>query len=199
MSFFIGIAACIAPIIGGNLVKNSYFIPFLLGLIMSSCVYFYIKIYLKETLDVKSKKRVLAHYKLNKMLPIFTNKKIILLMGLLVFDQLYWGTYYNFMPVLCKAVFNFDSVAVGLFLSLLGVYLMISTGGILPVLQKKISNKKITSIACLSLLCSSILLFLALIFPMAPFAIVFVWSSGFLAAFGDVTIFCNILYWHQAM
>lgn len=194
LQFIISLGAFIGPLLGGYLAKSFHFstfnfsLPFLLAIIfaMSSCVIAFF--YFKET--YKSNNNLIINFKDTARLLL--NPSVLQLSLYLLFMQISWSTYYQFIPPLLKNEFNFNAIQVGLFVGLMALWLAIaSTIGI--ILLKKLNNHyKIILLGSYLISLGFVAVCLASKFPGIVLAKPLLWFSNVLIPVGDVIGYCAI-------
>ncbi len=191
IQFFTGSAYIIAPYLSGHLAILSIFTtPFTTPYLIAFS--FAVISTLLITFLYKDKKRNFTkktQYKINDIFILLKNKKILLLVILLMLDQLAWGTYFQFMPVIGKKIFHFSTIEVGTIFSVIGISLVLSAAAIIPLMQKLFSYKYIYLIGALCFISGILISLISSSHPSQSFAEAFFWISLFPTVAGDVIIF----------
>lgn len=198
VQFFIGIGVSIGPIVGGyiadvNVFGYEYMLPFIILLICGSYLIFHSKFFMKETLRKRERSSLKEQFSFDAIKVIFKSKLLICLLVIHILNQLSWGTYYDFMPAVAKTVFNYDIKSVGILVGLIGFWLIIASGVIIPYFMKNISGLKLIKISCYLGFIGVLFAYTASFFPGSRWADVIFWASTFPVAVGDVTLFCYII------
>ncbi|MCP4177710.1 MAG: MFS transporter [bacterium] len=199
MQFCIGIGVGLGPMIGGyigvySIFGYKYMAPFIVLLIISILLQFYIIFFFKETYPVnKGKKHIKTKSTLKNLKIIFSNKSLYLLMLIHVLNQLSWGTYYDFIPAITKTVFKYNVKEVGIFVGCIGVGLIISTGFILPFLRKYLDNLSLIKLSCGLQTAGIAISLLVSFFPHLLIADIGIWVGILPVVAGDVMLFCILV------
>ncbi|MCX5774028.1 MAG: MFS transporter [Fusobacteria bacterium] len=200
--FFIAFGAFVGPVLGGIFLsmfvtKIPFLLTFLMIAIFAIVTLFVIIFLYQDTGNRGIKKRKISF---KPIWHLFKDKQFFFLIILLVLDQLVWGSFYRYSAVVSRVHFNFNGFQVGLFTGMLALFVVISSGVLLPVLSKFLKVKHIMFFSILMMLLGNILMISA-IAPSMPnyFGVIILWISSFFAAAGDVLIFCLILSKCQEM
>lgn len=187
LQFFTGLAFVIGPYLGGLAMAktHSFIAPYYLLLYVSLPVMLLIVRYYRPN-------RYYTQPKVNVLKAAVFNglwqKKILILIILLLFDQVAWGIFFQFIQPIVKLDFGLSVTEIGFFVSFIGMALMCSSLVLLPILQKFMSHHALYILALLSMIfgCLGVAAlsllethrYSALIYPLT-----------FLVAFGDVVVF----------
>ena len=199
MQFFIGIGAGLGPILGGYLglfkpMGYHYMLPFILVVIFSVFLFIYTNCSFKETLSASNRFTSPKELFLpSNIQTLFSNKTLYFLMLINILDQFSWGAYYNFMPPITKIVFNYGISSVGLFIGLIGIWLIVSTGVLIPFLQRYFNNTQLIIVSSLIGTVGVIINYAATFFPDQILAHYLIWICAFPIAAGDVILFCLLV------
>ncbi|HJO92788.1 MAG TPA: MFS transporter [Victivallales bacterium] len=199
MQFCIGIGVGLGPMIGGYIGVYSvfgykYMAPFIVLLIISILLQFYIIFFFKETYPVdRKRKHTKTKSTLKNLKIIFSNKNLYLLMLIHVLNQLSWGTYYDFIPAITKTVFKYNVKEVGIFVGCIGIGLIISTGFILPFLRKYLDNLALVKLSCGLQTTGIAISLLVSFFPHLLIADIGIWFGILPVVAGDVMLFCILV------
>lgn len=189
LQFFTGLAFVIGPFLGSLMMiwADSYIAPYYLVSVASVVLILFVwrcyapdKYYQQQKID-HTEKLFSAVYCLLKQ------KKIAILIALLLFDQLAWGMYFQFIQPLAKLKLGFSVSEIGFLVSFIGLSLMISALVLLPVLQRFLSHICLFIVAVLAMLIGTIGATLLAIYPANVQAIAYIVS--FFMAFGDMVVF----------
>ena len=203
MQFCIGVGVCIGPFICGYigdipLFGYDYIFPFIILGIFSLFLLFYVKISVPETLPKRNQSTLKEYLSPKNLKEIFANKAVYLLMIIHIFNQLSWGTYYDFVPAVSKTVFNYGVKGVGFIVAVIGFCLIISTGLILPFIRKYFTNTQLINISCITGAIGVTIAYISSFFPHTVAGHVGFWISTFPVAAGDVILFCLIVSYLSA-
>ena len=195
LQFFIGIGAGLGPMLGGWLgdfrpFGYSYMLPFIILLVLSLFLFVYTKLTFPETLYYRNKQDLKEYFHPANIKTLFNKKIFYLLMIIHILDQFSWGTYYNFMPAVTKTVFGYNVTTVGIFVGLIGIWLIVSTGIIIPVLQRYFSNTQLIITSSIIGTLGVCVTYSASFFPESITAHYIIWISALPVAAGDVILFC---------
>ena len=198
LQFFIGIGAGLGPMLGGWLGEFKpfgyhYMLPFIILLLLSLFLFAYTKLTFPETLYYKNKQDLKEYFHSTDFKTLFNNKILYLLMIIHVLDQFSWGAYYSFMPAVTKTVFGYSVTTVGIFVGLIGIWLIVSTGIIIPILQRYFSNTQLIITASLTGTFGVCITYAASFFPESIMAHYIIWASALPVAAGDVILFCLLV------
>ena len=198
MQFCIGIGVGIGPIISGYIggvgfFGYDYIFPFVILGLFSLFLLFYVKISIPETLQPRYRSSLDEYFRLANLKVIFSNKKVYFLMIIHIFNQLSWGTYYDFLPAVAKTVFHYNLKGVGILVGLVGFCLIIGTGLVLPVIRKYLSNTGLINFSCILGAFGVSIAFLSSFFPTTSWGHVGLWISTLPVAVGDVILFCVLV------
>jgi len=198
LQFFIGIGAGLGPMLGGWLGNfkpfgYSYMLPFIILLVLSLFLLVYTKQTFPETLYFKNKQNLKEHFHLTNFKILFNNKIFYLLMIIHVLNQFSWGTYYSFMPAVTKTVFGYNITTVGIFVGAVGIWLIVSTGIIIPILQRYFSHTQLIIASSIIGTLGVCITYTASFFPESILAHYAIWASAFPVAAGDVILFCLLV------
>lgn len=198
VQFFIGIGVSVGPIVGGyiadvNVFGYDYMLPFIILLICGCYLVFHSKYFMKETLRKRERSNIKEQFSFSGVKVIFKSKLLISLLIIHILNQLSWGTYYDFLPAVAKAVFNYDIKSVGILVGLIGFWLIIASGVIIPYFMKNISGSNLIKISCWLGFIGVLSAYLASFFPGNRLADIIFWATTFPVAVGDVLLFCYLI------
>ncbi|TNF66315.1 MAG: MFS transporter [Gammaproteobacteria bacterium] len=195
IQFFIGIGFMFGPLLSSHIAEASfldaYFLwPFLViglgGVILGLFIGFYFKDTYMPTNKAYANQMLLWY---NNIKEILKNSTLRWLVMLLILDQAAWGGYYLFAPVIGRTHFNLSASGIGLFVSLVGVCLIIISGLVIPVLYRLFSQKIMLYIACIMMLIGVVTSWVILWFEPGVITESLYWLSLFPTLLGDVMIF----------
>jgi MFS family permease len=203
MQFCIGIGVSIGPVISGyigdiSLLGYDYIFPFIILGIFSLFLLFYVKISVPETLPKHNQSTLKEYFALKNLKEIFANKAVYLLMIIHIFNQLSWGTYYDFIPAVSKTVFDYGIKGVGFMVGIIGLWLIVATGIILPFIRRYFSNTQLINISCVTGAVGVTIAYISSCFPNSSLGHLGLWISTFPVATGDVILFCLIVSYLSA-
>ena len=188
VQFFIGLAYMAGPSLGGMLAHvrvglSGYLLPFIvvgaLSLALLTGVMSRYTAPLRQ--EVVAQKRItFAAFK-----DLFASRIMQALTLLLVLDQVAWGTYYQFLPVIAKVQFKLSAGALGMLVGMVGVWLVVSTLIIIPVLHRFFSKKGIYVAGALLFVAGMLLVYAATLWHCE----LLLWLSMMPVVCGDVVLF----------
>ena len=191
IQLFTGTGYILGPFLSGHIANFSilstpFSTPYLVALAVAVLFTFLILFLYKEKSPLKAR-----HHKYTKqdILTLLKNHKILILTLLLMLNQLAWGTYFIFIPVIGKSVFGFSPSDIGMVFSLIGISLVCSSIIIIPIMQRLFSYKNIYLIGAIFFIAGIFLSLLSSSFPGHPLSKTFFWISLFPTVAGDVIIF----------
>lgn len=144
LQFAISIGAALGPFIGGYLAARYYFaelnfaLPFFIAACLAFMNVFAAAFLLPETYSTTARQaKSTTHNSTWKVL--FRKKEIWMISILLLLIQFSWSMYYQFMPPILKTIYGFDSNQLGFFIGMIAFWLAMTTGVIIPLLNKWMS------------------------------------------------------------
>lgn len=211
VQFFIGIAFCIGPVIGGILAATTLFeLPYLPSFIFIAVLavvgFIYVFFKFKETLvqnqiarQSKSQDKPFVRNIMKLKLQwqtlkqFFAKKELLIIMLILILGQINWGTYYQFMPAVMKQTLHYSNTMIGSFVGVIGLSLVISTGIFLPILQARFSIKNLILFSILSQILGAALTLISILYSQYHLSQILLWIGIFPVVMGDVILFCIIV------
>jgi len=198
VQFFIGIGVTVGPVVGGyiadvNIFNYDYMLPFIILLVCGIYLIFHARFFMRETLRKRERSNFKEQFGFGGIKVIFKSKLLVCLLVIHILNQLSWGTYYDFLPAVAKAVFNYDIKSVGILVGLVGFWLIIASGLIIPFCMKNISGRNLINISCWLGFIGVLAAYLASFFPKSHLADIIFWSTTFPVAVGDVILFCYLI------
>ncbi|MCF6764143.1 MFS transporter [Thiotrichales bacterium 19S3-7] len=195
IQFFIGIGFMFGPLLSSHIAETNligiYFLwPFLIIFLGGLCLGVFIYFYFKDTYLPQKKiytNQLMLCYNNGKR--ILGNSKLRWLVILLILDQAAWGGYYLFAPVIGRVHFKLSASGIGLFVSLVGVCLIVISGVIIPILYRFCSQKAMLLIACIMMLFGVVTSWAILWFEPNIVSESLYWISLLPTLLGDVMIF----------
>lgn len=201
IQLFIGIGFMFGPWVSSHVAEISfngtYFLyPFIVMTLAVMLLILLISFYFKDTYKPEKKhqgsKLILW---LTEVKLILKNKTLRWLIVLLILDQAAWGGYYLFAPVIGKTHFHLSAAGIGLFVSLVGVCLILVSGIVIPILYRYFSHKVLLSIACIMMLIGVVTSWSILWVKPNIVTQSLYWVSLFPTLLGDVMIFSLVSAW----
>lgn len=190
----LALGACLGPIVGGYLIRHHqasvrvYLFPFLLALVAAAfilCIYFKIKRF--KVVSSSEKERPASLVQAYRY--IFKAPGVSWLMLVLVFNQVAWSAYYEFLPPLLKTVFHFTSLSLGLFLGLTSLCLLLSALFLVKIIHSLCSENGAFLLATASFVFGIALSLLAANIGNTGLAHVLLWIGAACCAIGDVAFY----------
>ncbi|MCF7791841.1 MAG: MFS transporter [Victivallales bacterium] len=198
LQFCIGIGMSIGPFISGyighiTVFGYSYVFPFIILGFFAVFLSFYVRVSVPETLQERNKTPMKEYFTVRNLKEIFGSKVVYLLMLIHILNQLSWGTYYDFIPAVSKTVFNYGVKGVGFIVGIIGVWLIVTTGILLPLIRKYFSNTQLINFSCITGTAGVFIAYISSFFPNYTFAEICFWLSTFPVTVGDVILFCLLV------
>lgn len=205
LQFSIAVGAFLGPLIGGYFARRFFFslfnfsMPYLFGAVFSLVAIIIAIKFLPETkpthkmsvTNEQRKVRFRVHDLIRELQGIFT-RKVFLISMLLLFSQISWRIYYQFIPPVLKLNFNFDVTLVGVFISLIAVWLCLASSLGVKILER-FFNAEQTITYCNWMLFVGLLITVAgVLLPMHKLGQMLIWVSAIPVAVGDVILFSVI-------
>jgi len=191
----IALGACLGPLLGGQLgnhpflLQIAYSLPFI---IISGIAFFGLALTQKcpETLPSAQTafnftfKKMINDYKL-----LLCSKPIRVLFLLLIFCQMSWSCYYEFIPAILKNVFHYSPSLLGLFIGLVAFWLILASSVLIRILLKFFNHTQLLWGSVVAILSGSLLSLLAIYDPTYLLSSSLIWLSAIPMAMGDVIFF----------
>ncbi len=190
----ISIGACIGPIIGGYFAKRFFFteinyaMPYLIAGVLALIAMVMTQIVFKETL--KQRKTVKAS--LQAWVVNLRNKRVLQISLLLIFTQLGWSTYYQYMPPLLKTEFHLSVHVLGVFIGIIALWLAIASMFGVRLLKSLFTLKVMVFISVAMMLLGALLTVVATQFATNQSGDWLVWLGAIPMAMGDVIVYSVI-------
>lgn len=188
---FIAMGAFIGPILGGHIAKWHFtqlnFSPaFFLGALFGF-IGLLITIFLfKESLSHKSTQTSLSL--IIKCFALFKHKQIAALSVILFLSQITWSMYYQYISPMLKVNLNFSASAIGLFVGLIALWLVLASSYGLSLLKRFYNLQQCVMTGLYLELAGSVIAIAGFYFH----ATAIVWLSALPIAAGDVIAFSAI-------
>jgi MFS family permease len=190
----IATGACLGPILSGFFAKSfnfSFFnfsLPFFIAAALA-CIniimtYFYIDETLKNRVSQANStagSRLRAN--LQSVKYVITHPDILKISLLLLFFQITWSSYYQFIGPLLKSFYHFTPKELSFFIGMMAFWLVIGAGPIFRVLHHRINQQQMLAVSVLFEL-AGLGLTLAVYYDYLPSF--FYWIGAFPIAVGDV-------------
>ncbi|WP_116963489.1 MFS transporter [Fastidiosibacter lacustris] len=189
LQFFTGLAFVIGPTVGSLLMINyaNYMAPYYVVVLLAIVMFFIVAIgyypeHYYQQQRVTHQKNVLCD-----LLHLLKQKKVGVLVWLLLLDQLAWGMYFQFIQPLAKLSLGFSISDIGYLVSFIGLSLMVSALVLLPILQRFLNHNMLFIIAVIAMLIGSFGAMLITFYPqLSKF---WIYAVSFMVAFGDMVVF----------
>jgi MFS family permease len=186
----ISFGAFIAPMIGGFLFHfggTRYVLPFLVALGFAVFGLVFCRFFFKESL--LSHQRDQANVSVAAFKTLWEQSSIRHLSYVLLFFQLAWSFFYQYIPVLLKNQCHFNASMMGIYVGMIAFWLIVASSLGVRGLKKYFEPASITSIALASL-CLGCFLFLLALWTNSLWL---VWISALFSAAGDVIAYSCVV------
>lgn len=160
LQFVISVSAFLGPVISTVLVKHFWFprlnysLPFIIAIIASLVAIIVVRYFFKETGDIQK----ISDGYFSNIKKLFSHGNIFYIIGVLVFSQLAWSMYYQYIAPILHAEAQFVPSQISLFIGMVAFWLAMTSICILRQLQRLFSIEIIVCcsivILALGLLCS---------------------------------------------
>lgn len=140
----------IGPVLSGYLGQFSIYLPFIAVILLAVINLWLFATFFKETVTVKATKRP-SLSPFNKLSHIFSKKSLALLFLLFFILQQGWSYYIFIVPIYLTNKFHYNTVQVGIFLTVISAGFLLATSYINPYISKRCRIKSIIVIAFLIL------------------------------------------------
>jgi MFS family permease len=194
LQFVISLGALIGPITGGWLTHASttdifanFYLPFIAATLFALIAAMSALGFLPETLSMNTKTNWSKQRIKNILLPLW-NKQVIKTSLILLFSQITWSFYYQFMPPVLKQSFNYSASLVGAFLSVIALWLAIAALVGSDIVQRQRNKRRLIRYLALGLFIGAVLNTQAL-FEHSQYLL---WLSALPIASCDVLLYCII-------
>ncbi|WP_018300410.1 MFS transporter [Fangia hongkongensis] len=187
LQFFTGAAFVLGPYIGGVIMSSTgnfiapYYILLYASIPLIAIIFYF---YRPNKYYTQPKTEKIK----GGSITLLKQKRIVILVILLLLDQIAWGVFFQFVQPIAKLSFGFNVSEIGLLVSFIGLSLMCSALIFLPILQKFLSHHMLYILAILAMLISTLGIS-ALSFVGNESLSIFVYLFSFLMAFGDMVMF----------
>jgi len=185
----IALGALLGPLLGGFTAKQFYSTelnfsaPFLLATVFAALSLWAVWWKVPETLTHRPKPSVSAI--LRSIINLLKNHRILYISGLLFLSQISWSMYYQYMPPLLKNKLGFSAPQLGLFLSMIAFWLVLTGSFGIKLVKRWFSLKQLMLgsgiISLVGLICSV----LALAYQ-TPWQTKLIWLAAIPVAAGDM-------------
>ncbi len=189
LQFFTGLAFVIGPFVGSMIMvqSGSFISPYYVIAMISIVLIFIIWCCYQPEKYYQQQKAQNNMPFMQTVWRLLKQKKIAILIALLLLDQLAWGMYFQFIQPIAKLKLGFSVTQIGLLVSFIGLSLMLSALILLPILQRFLSHQKLFIIAILAMLVGALGAMFLAVYPTDHQLMVYVVS--FFMAFGDMVVF----------
>lgn len=190
----ISLGACLGPIIAGFFANRFYFdffnfsLPFFIAACLA-CINMVLTYFLidetlqRSTSQVSTVKTSRFNANWDSIKYVVTHRDILKISLLLLFFQISWSTYYQFMGPLLKTVYQFSPDHLSLFISMIGAWLLLAAGPLFKLLHGKYSTLQLLNgSACIEV--AGIGMAILVYFHFLPE--IFLWVSAIPVAIGDM-------------
>ncbi len=120
---------------------------------------------------------------------LLCSKPIRVLFLLLIFCQMSWSCYYEFIPAILKNVFHYSPSLLGLFIGLVAFWLILASSVLIRILLKFFNHTQLLWGSVVAILSGSLLSLLAIYDPTYLLSSSLIWLSAIPMAMGDVIFF----------
>lgn len=193
LQFAISLGASLGPFVGGYFAMRYFFnelnfaLPFFIAATLASLNTLLVFLFIKETLPAKKKSR--QYFQWQALKAVFLRKETLHISMLLLLIQFSWSMYYQFAPPIFKNIYHFDAHKLGIFISTIAIWLTLTTGIIIRVLQKYFSAHQMLLFAVSSMLIGYSITIIACSQSNESLA----WLGAFPVAAGDVIAYSCLI------
>ncbi|MCI5051893.1 MAG: MFS transporter, partial [Simkaniaceae bacterium] len=197
ISFVISLGVVIGPLVGGvfsdrNISADfSLSTPFYVAALLAVVAYFWVLFGLREPHHEKKPRKLSFFRPIVLFIEAFESKRIRLLAFVFLLVQIAWALYFQLSNFILSVDFHYNSAALGIFTTSIGVWFAVALFLIFPIFNKRCN---IETIAIYSFVVLAIGLLLTAFIP----SDIAVWILAFVAAAADIiaysammTIFSN--------
>ena len=189
---FIGLAYTLGPILSTHtmsikLTNTPFSTPYIIAsaIIMITLLFITFFYYNPPILEKRKIKINLS----DELLSSIKSKTILTLIIILLLNQLAWGMFFQFAPVIAKTILQFTSNKIGYIFTFIGLALILSSLVLIPIMQLYLSKRCIFNIGIFIFLCGILLATIVSSLTINKNHEILFWISIILTVFGDVTIF----------
>jgi MFS family permease len=190
LQFAVSCGVFFGPLIGGYFAKHAFFhtlnysLPYMIGTIMATLAILCSAFAFKETHFPVNVKKVNPFISAKTLL----DKNIIIITIILILTQASWRAYYQFMPAIIKVQLHYQPLTVGIFISLIALWLALASGVMIKWLNNRFTAQKILSMSVYVLLGGMVIAIIGNEFNNQ----ILIWISAMPVAMSDVVAFCAI-------
>jgi MFS family permease len=139
LQFAISLGAAIGPLLGGytstlGFKSFNFASGFFIAALVASLNTIAILCLMPETLPTST--RNTKHFNLNAIRQVLNQKQVLWIGFILLLLQFSWSMYYQYAPPLLKHYYHLQGKQLGLFISLIAVWLALASGFFIPLLQR---------------------------------------------------------------
>lgn len=188
----ISLGAFVSPILGGGCAyvffgEINFAFPFFISLLFYLVALFILLFYFRETFQPQHKKIVTPSF--FKTIPaLLLDKNVLLISFLLLFSQLSWSMYYQYIAPVLKLQFDFSATQLGLFVGMIAAWLALASSVGIIFLEKFFTLTTITFLSFLSIFVGYIITLAGCFYHINFLA----WCGAVPIAFGDVIAYTVI-------
>jgi len=186
----ISLGAFIGPLLGGYFANRYFFqtlnysLPYWIAAGFAAISFLLTCIYFKETLTTFPTAQKISQLNWPLLKKLFCSRDILWVSLVLMFSQVSWSLYYQFMPPLLKMLFHFDTHALGIFVGLIALWLALASAFAIKFLQRYCSLQQMLSVSLYLILLGLLVTIAAIL--LANKANACIWFAAIPTAVGDV-------------
>jgi len=149
----ISIGAFVGPIIGGYFAHSFLFstlnfsLPYWIAALFALISWLLTIVLFKETLVVNTFSKSPKLFNLSQLKHLFFQPKVSIISLILLFSQMSWSLYYQFIPPILKNVFYFNAHQLGVFIGFIALWLALATAFGIKALQHRLTAYQLLKIA----------------------------------------------------
>lgn len=193
LQFYISLGAMIGPLLGGFLVHRFFFntlnfsLPYMACTLTGLITVFATQFLFKETHHhPHSFKQLKSSWR-----EIF-NRQMVFIMIVLIITQIAWRFYYQFIPPILKINAHYSGSQIGLFMSMIAVWLALASSLGIKCLNSFFSKKQILRLCLFAMMMGLIMAIASFYIQNTFIKMGLIWLSAIPIATGDVIIFSMI-------
>ncbi|MBN2689507.1 MAG: MFS transporter [Gammaproteobacteria bacterium] len=194
LQIFISIGAFIGPIICGYFAKKYFFaelnfaLPCLIGAVFGILTVLITCIFFKESNNGKTEKLEV----LVKIKNFYKNPVIKNIFLLLIFSQIGWRLYYQYIMPILKIEYHFTNYSIGFFTGLIAIWLIVGSSIGIKLLDKYFAPPKMITFSLFFMFYGLVSVLLLPLTNNHFLVNAIIWSSSVTIAIGDVILYCII-------
>jgi DHA1 family tetracycline resistance protein-like MFS transporter len=187
----ISLGAFIGPLLGGYFAHQFYFstlnysLPYWIASVFAAISCMLTVVIFKETHDFQQKQQRFSLFNLPALKQLLLNPAVLKISAILLFSQISWSMYYQFIPPILKTTLKFDAQALGLFVGFIALWLALATGFGIKILQRFFDRRGMLFFSLYAVLVGLVLTFIFCMLPIKSFAWL-IWLAAIPTAVGDV-------------